>query len=68
MWIANEQTLDQSGDVLAFARLHSAQTLERATLGLLAAHWDAPEVQDILPTLDEATRLDLRARARDARR
>lgn len=68
VWIANEQTLDQGADVLAFARLHGAHTLERATLGLLAAHWDAPEVQRLLPSLDAATREELHARAaRDSR-
>merc|ERR1711920_851685 len=53
LWIANQQELEDCADTLKLATLHRAELLDRATLALLAANSDAPEVQEQLSQLSE---------------
>lgn len=56
MWVANQQDLDDCAETLRLASLHGADVLERATLSLIAANLDAPEVERLLPQLSEEHR------------
>merc|ERR1712060_947618 len=53
LWIANQADLEDCADALVLAARHRAQILEQATLSLLAANWDAPEVEHQLTRLSE---------------
>jgi len=59
MWVANQQDLDDCTDTLAIAARHGAQLLERATLALMAANLDAPEVDRQIPGLSPERRAQL---------
>jgi len=59
-WVANQQDLDDCADTLQLAALHGAKVLETATLALLAANLDVPEVEPQLERLSQEHREALR--------
>eukprot|EP00929_Paragymnodinium_shiwhaense_P112869 TRINITY_DN8112_c0_g3_i1.p1 TRINITY_DN8112_c0_g3~~TRINITY_DN8112_c0_g3_i1.p1 ORF type:complete len:4071 (+),score=984.48 TRINITY_DN8112_c0_g3_i1:367-12213(+) len=63
LWIANQQDLEDCSETLKIASLHGAKVLERATLSLLAANMDAPEVQEVLKELSQEHKEALQALA-----
>lgn len=67
LWVANQQDLDDCGNMLALATRLRAELLERATLSLLAANLDAPEVVSQLPSLSQQHRMALQGLVADHR-
>lgn len=51
LWVANQQDLEDCPTMLQLSTRHNAQILEKATLSLMAANMDAPEVEQQLPNL-----------------
>eukprot|EP00931_Biecheleriopsis_adriatica_P006890 TRINITY_DN108233_c0_g1_i1.p1 TRINITY_DN108233_c0_g1~~TRINITY_DN108233_c0_g1_i1.p1 ORF type:complete len:2373 (-),score=512.75 TRINITY_DN108233_c0_g1_i1:255-7373(-) len=56
LWVANQQDLEDCADMLKLASRHRAELLERATLALMAANLDSPEVEQQLQQLSEEHR------------
>lgn len=59
LWVANQQDLEDCSEMLKLASRHRADLLERATLSLMAANLDSPEVEHQLPNLAEDQRQKL---------
>jgi len=51
LWIANQQDLEDCPTTLELATRHHAEMLEKATLSLMAANFEEPEVKQQLPNL-----------------
>jgi hypothetical protein len=51
LWIANQQDLEDCPTTLELATRHRAEMLEKATLSLMAANFDEPEVKQQLANL-----------------
>eukprot|EP00747_Dinoflagellata_sp_TGD_P214813 gnl/TRDRNA2_/TRDRNA2_87625_c0_seq1.p1 gnl/TRDRNA2_/TRDRNA2_87625_c0~~gnl/TRDRNA2_/TRDRNA2_87625_c0_seq1.p1 ORF type:complete len:147 (+),score=37.32 gnl/TRDRNA2_/TRDRNA2_87625_c0_seq1:1-441(+) len=59
LWVANQQDLADCTEILKLADQHRAELLEKATLSLMAANIDTPEVEQQLSDLSEQHRTAL---------
>ena len=68
LWIANQQDLSDCADTLALAERHRAGLLEQASLSLMAANIETPEVDQQLSQLSNEHRNKLQEMAQKLRR